>query len=570
MPMSRTRVFTTGIIFASLVMAAAQKSDQPPMTQYKAESNLVLVPVVVEGANAGKLSQSDFSLSEAGKSEKVALFVPPGQVLTEASASSAPGYVSVTQTLPQTTALNIILVDGMNTQANDQQALRQALLRKISSIDMAHTSTAVYALGRKLRILQSFTSDPRLLRAAVEHFQTEPPKNLDNPSYAKDAEQVLSRLGQAGGSETADATDSLTGMLFAIQQFEFDEAQNQLQNRIEDTSAALETIAKSVAVFPGRKNLIWISGAFPLATYSSARDNAAFLGTNKFGVNSGPSGDNRDFGAAFQRATLALSNAGVSVYAVDATRLAGGALTGGIDQSARGVADQRQALADNLSQEASTREDRQSTLMKVAEDTGGRAFLNSNDPAEAFRRAQEDASHTYMIGYYSSNKKQDGKFRPIKVSVAGSGLTVRYRKGYAPAPPEVPKNVNKDDLLKQAIANPLPATEMLFKAHFVVVEKKPNVEFMVEPNSITFTPGEKDDKHCELAFAVAFVSPAGEITHVDEKTISSSFDADKLANVQKAGLGFRLEIQTPHHGDHLRILVHDKQSGRSGRIDAAL
>src|SRR5262249_15445639 len=155
-------------------------------------------------------------------------------------------------------------------------------------------------------------------------------------------------------------------------------------------------------------------------------------------------------------------------------------------------------------------------------------------------------------GYYTQGKN-DGKLRTLKVGSAAAGLTLHYRKGFFAEPAEPPKGVNKEALLRDAIANPLPATEMQLRVRLVAVHHKPDVKCFVAQNAIMFTPGDNDSKHCELALAVAFVSDTGEIQHVDEKAASMNFDSGKMAAIMKAGLGFRLEIQQPKHGMNLRI-----------------
>src|SRR5262249_12708844 len=59
----------------------------------------------------------------------------------------------------------------------------------------------------------------------------------------------------------------------------------------------------------------------------------------------------------------------------------------------------------------------QDTLGSLASDTGGRAFLDSNDFMPAFDKVQRDMSAYYLIGYATSNANKDGRFRTIRVHV---------------------------------------------------------------------------------------------------------------------------------------------------------
>lgn len=82
----------------------------------------------------------------------------------------------------------------------------------------------------------------------------------------------------------------------------------------------------------------------------------------------------------------------------------------------------------SLNRELQTAHD---NLRKLSEDTGGFATLSSNDFTTAFTRIMEENSSYYILGYYSSNDKRDGKYRAIDVRLAGRPrFVVRARKGY--------------------------------------------------------------------------------------------------------------------------------------------
>jgi hypothetical protein len=70
------------------------------------------------------------------------------------------------------------------------------------------------------------------------------------------------------------------------------------------------------------------------------------------------------------------------------------------------------------------------TLQTLAESTDGLAVVNTNDLATGSRRIVDDLSSYYLLGYYSTNTKLDGRFREIKVRVKRSRVDVRARRGY--------------------------------------------------------------------------------------------------------------------------------------------
>jgi VWFA-related protein len=83
---------------------------------------------------------------------------------------------------------------------------------------------------------------------------------------------------------------------------------------------------------------------------------------------------------------------------------------------------------------------RQESLHTLAINTDGIALLNSNDLKMQIRRMADDLTSYYLLGYYSTNSKLDGKFRNIKVRSKRPGVEIRSRRGYsAPTPEEVAK-----------------------------------------------------------------------------------------------------------------------------------
>jgi VWFA-related protein len=72
----------------------------------------------------------------------------------------------------------------------------------------------------------------------------------------------------------------------------------------------------------------------------------------------------------------------------------------------------------------------QHSLRNLADQTGGLAWVGSNDFARGFRQIVEDNSTYYLLGYYSDDARQDGKYRTLTVRVNRRGVSVRARKGY--------------------------------------------------------------------------------------------------------------------------------------------
>ena len=77
----------------------------------------------------------------------------------------------------------------------------------------------------------------------------------------------------------------------------------------------------------------------------------------------------------------------------------------------------------------------QASLRNFAEETGGLAWVGSSDFARGFKQIVDDNSSYYVLGYYSTDSRQDGKYRALNIKVNRKGLSVRARKGYYASSP---------------------------------------------------------------------------------------------------------------------------------------
>jgi VWFA-related protein len=83
-----------------------------------------------------------------------------------------------------------------------------------------------------------------------------------------------------------------------------------------------------------------------------------------------------------------------------------------------------------LQQDAANLSARHDSLRFLADMTDGSAVINTNNIDAALKRITDDLSSYYLLGYYSSNAKLDGRFRNITVRVKRPGTRVRARRGY--------------------------------------------------------------------------------------------------------------------------------------------
>jgi VWFA-related protein len=166
-------------------------------------------------------------------------------------------------------------------------------------------------------------------------------------------------------------------------------------NRVERTAGTLEDIANHLAPLPGRKNLIWVSGSFPLYIWLDAPYTPAIATQER-----------RTFSNEIERAARALNNAGLAIYPVDARGLIAPSFANRRPGSTRGDIPGRRGYQAPIT--LSPNRANFDALNTLADRTGGRVFYHTNDILGSIRRAIDDSRVTYVLGYYPSHGQWDG------------------------------------------------------------------------------------------------------------------------------------------------------------------
>jgi VWFA-related protein len=254
----------------------------------------------------------------------------------------------------------------------------------IEQIDPAER-VAIYAFGDRFRIIHDFSSDKASLLARLKAYHGE----------------------AAQGSDLLEDLDLGGIPPMPLQKMYFD------QGRILDTLGALETIANYVKGMPGRKNLLWLSGAFPLVV--------------------GTAHTVRRFEPEMKRTVAALNDANVSVYPIDA----------------RGLSINPKAYI-NIG-----------TMNSIADATGGVAYADRNDLDRGVRKALDDSREVYVMTYYPKDMMENGAYHQIGVRSTRRGVQLRFRRGYYATAEEVDSTV---DRLGRALSSPLDSSEIGIQA----------------------------------------------------------------------------------------------------------
>ena len=422
-------------LLLALASASAQQTGQnkspsePGRFTLTVKSQLVVETVVVKDKQ-GKLIQGltakDFAITEDGVPQQIT-FCEHQALAANASLLpvAPPGSEEIrlykrltrTQVSPETPEkeryqnrrLLALYFDMSAMRPADQlralSAAEQFLRTQLTTVDLV---AILRYQGGSVDILQDFTADRNKLLSILQ--------------------TLVVGEGQGSAETIDDASSADTGAAFGQDDSEFNVFNTDRQ------LSALETAAKMLSQLNEKKSLIYFASGLRL----NGIDNQAQL-----------------------RATVdAAIKAGVSFWPVDARGLVAEAPLGDATQGSpgnSGVYTGAATLAHTNNFEQS-----QDTLYALASDTGGKALFDNNDLARGIVQAQEAISDYYILGYYTSNTAQNGRFRHVKVSLTSdSSANLTYRQGYY-ADKQFSKftAVDKERQLEDALMLENPITEL--------------------------------------------------------------------------------------------------------------
>jgi hypothetical protein len=388
-------------------------------------------------------------------------------------------------------------------------------------------------------------------------------------------------MAQMGAS--ADAMAS-------VEQFQADTAAFQMDLRVRCTLDALETLARYLRGVPGRKNLIWFSGSFPLSLDPDATLQSPFEAM-------------RVYSEQVAKTTGMLAASRVAVYPVDARGLfndpqydvqtsGSGMISHGRTPPAftqRSMKFFQQTAAEHA------------TMQQIADETGGRAYFDTNGIKEAVAQAVLTGASYYTLAYIPASKAprepSDGRFHKIQVTLPDlPSCKLTYRRGYtADAPKKQAANAASSSVAAAVLRGAPPFSEIVFKLRALPYDDpafkgmpppsgpggvlSPKVKGPVERYSLDYaadlhgaTLTQTDDglSHASLEFvAVAYDRDGGRLNSVD-KAFTVNMTEQQYAQVMQKGLQIHQQIDLPAGEVYLRCAVHDLVSDRVGSVEIPL
>ena len=533
---TKTLTMLLMLVFLASVLASQQGADYT----FRIESDLILVNVTVRDKNGNivsNLKPEDFIVLEDNKAQKIVSFdienvdavamqnVAQTQSLPESRPPTNPAGASISSTNPGDQFKDRrLIVFFFDLSAMEPDEIERAVASAEHYVDtqMAPADlVSIVSLGSSLLVNQDFTSDHELLKKQLQAF------------------------GAGSGQGYEEGTTGTTeGTPDTGQPFTADDTEYNIFNtdrRLE----ALRSVAEKLSRVQQKKSLIYFCS-----------------GMDRTGI------ENQ---SELRAATNAAVRSNLAIYTMDLRGLQA-IVAGGEAQNAslRGTsAYSGQSMINALNSNFTTQE----TLVTLASDTGGRAFLDSNDFSQVFKGVQQDTSTYYLLGYRSSNPARDGRYRRITVKVNATGVKVDYRHGYyAPADYQHSTKEDKELQLQEELASDLPTTDLplyLSTAYFRLEASKffIPISLVVPGSQIPFTRTSDRDKATLDVIGLVLDSQQHPITRIRD-TVKLALDTS--SEVRKKNVQYNSGLSLPPSRYHLKFVVRENQTGRMGSFETDL
>ena len=523
------------LVWAVTGNMVAQQPQMPVQNgaRVRVSTEVVLVNVVARDKHGNlikDLKSEDFTVFEDGKKQDLVSF--DFEHVDELATAGGAGT-----TVSGTAGLGKLLSSGQQKSLEGRDRRLMLLFFDFSAMQPDDIDRAVQA-GKKYVNAKMQPADLVALMSLATNLSLD----LD---FSDDKSKILAKLAAYNSSEGQGFENGSTGSAEG-------EAETSGSYTPDDTDyntfsadrklLALQAVMQAMGAIPQKKSLIYFSN-----------------GITQSGV------DNQ---SALRAATAAAVRANVSIYPVDVRGLS--AFPPGGQAQAASLHGQSAYSGASVLNDLNGNDASQETLYTLAADTGGKAFMDTNDLSGVFSQVQKDTSAYYVLGYTSTNHLKDGHFRRLKVQINRPDVKLEYRAGYyADRDYQHMKQTDREEQLEDELAADLPQTDVAvysgtayFRAddsHYFL-----SVSLVVPGSQIPFVQ-EKDQDNATLDI-IGQVRESGKFP-VGRLRDTVKLAVDSAQQVRRKNVQYNTSFVLAPGNYHLKFIVRENRTGRMGSFE---
>jgi VWFA-related protein len=538
-----------------------------PQTAVRANTPLVDVDVIASDKNGRPVTglvKEDFEIYDNGRRQITQVLndgakrpteeavAPSGRRSFFNSRSSARG--SSAEAVDD--HFTVLMIDPANLAWADLNHARAEILRALLMLPADERVALYITRGPALKVLVEGTMDRALLASRLREWL---PSARDLALAQQEEEHDRQSLNKAGnisdqehvnGTSSSDLASvaSVNAKLGDTPEAESPEAQ---------ALAALIRVARSLVATPGHKNLVWISSEHALAG-----------GPTK---TAGSDRNSKQADTLLLRTEQALNYANLSLYPLDASRLAAPAIEAGMqnDSPAAGRSS-RDAPSAQRDPEMAARigaasqpdiQPADRALQQLAEATGGHGLGPVANLVPELQTIIADGRAMYQLSFAPDDPPDDQYHRLLVKLSSHRGVTLRYRAGYEyAARPSTLK-----ERFQEAVWQPADIDEIALSATPVssVKESKLMLNIATADLALKLEGQRWRDK---LDIFLVEHDEQGVHATITGQTLSLALKPDTFHDLTPKGIPFEQVVGSLPAAGSVRIVVVDENSGLMGSV----
>ncbi len=561
-------------IFVPLALYSQQAAPTPPKVDdsvVKISTNLIRIDVTVTD-NKGKivtgLGTADFELFENGERQKISDLSFVGKSTGGISIGDISGPISANPNIPnqplqpaEVRRTIAIVVDDLNLSFVSVYYTRRSLRTFVDEQMQPNDLVAIIRTGGGVGALQQFTSDKRILHAAIDKIRWNPTSNVDPiPTVESDGQDITERTRLETNALAAAIGGRISGRhrpnLTTDKAKDYNQSKNQkeFEDGVKAVNSlnAIKYVIEGMNELPGRKSLMMFSDGMRVGSESTLSRSDSVL-------------------ARLRTIADIAYRSSVVVYTFDTRGMQS------LDyQASDNTTEMHEKIRDEkIAERIANFKAGQDGLAYFANQTGGKSLFNSNDLNRGIQRALDEQTGYYLIGYIPDSETFDASkrnFNKLEVKIKRPGLNVSYRSGFfktdgtAVAAP----HLSVENKMAHALVSPFASSEITLNINALYADDSVDGAYIrsflhIDAKNLTFT--DDADGWKKATFDVTAVTFGDNGVPAENKDSSYTIRTKGATydSMLKNGFVYVLLMPVKNPGVYqYRVAVRDTASGKIG------
>ena len=556
-------IFSVGV-FSQTPTATPPQSDDTDVV--KISTTLIQIDVTVtdkKGNQITDLKPEDFEILENNKNQEITNFsyIALGSENSNSEAVTRKSNNKVSIPIPpvklrpeQVRRTYALIVDDLGLSFANTYWVKESLKKFINEQMQEGDLVAILRVSTGIGALQSFTSDKRLLLAAVNKIRWNGLGRVGVNSFEPITKTLQENIS---GTRNSDGNTKIVEGIAQNRESELSANAAYQTNFAAGTLGALSYVIRGMRDLPGRKSLMLFSEGFLTFDYSEVSSGRSKIPRA-----------NRIYDNLRSLAELA-NRSSVVIYTLDPRGLT---IPGDIATAADDVSSGSDI---SLKIRGKSLMDSQASLRYLAEETGGIPYVNQNDLNYGIRKVLDDQKGYYLIGYQPDSETfepQKNKFNKLTVKVKRPDLKIRYRSGFFGITDEKYRQTPQTphQKLAAALVSPFGANEINLDIYSIFYNDAQNRNFIrsfvyIDPKDLTFTPGTDGLYHAKFDVVAMIFDSNGAAAGNNINSQELKFTKEQLLKVQEKGIIYDLPVPVLKTGAYqFRVALSDSTTGKIG------